>query len=65
MRSTVEFSVVGDTVEEVVNLATGRWRTIIGDIDADLPNDTELHMRGENEKMSALFTFRAKIEGKK
>jgi hypothetical protein len=65
MRSTVEFSVVGDTVEDVLKLATGRWRTIIGDIDADLPSDTELHMRGDSEKMTALFTIRAKIEGKK
>jgi hypothetical protein len=65
MRSTVEFSVVGDTIEDVLRLATGRWRTITGDIDADLPSDTELHMRGENEKMTALFTIRAKIEGKK
>lgn len=66
MRSTVQFTVTGKNVKEIVSNATTRWKKYINDDSADLPYDTELQVSDVDgtleSDMVAKVTIRAKME---
>lgn len=66
MRSSIEFSVTGDTVDDILDSAAAKWRSFMDDADIELPNDAELHVveetTGSSSKLTATIIIRTKIE---
>lgn len=66
MRSSIEFSIAGDTIDDILNSAAAKWRSFMDDADAELPTDAELHVVEEtvnsSSTITATITIRTKIE---
>jgi hypothetical protein len=64
MRGTIEFYAVGSSMNEVMLEATAKWKKLVGDDEAALPNDSEIHIKEskEDKLLTALVTVRTKID---
>jgi len=65
MRSSIEFYVSGETVSEVRRKALTEWKRINDDVDAKLPQATEVRMVSSNENdknYMAYVVIKTKIE---
>jgi len=64
MRATVEFTVAGWTIKEVISNARKIWKDINEDVDAELPSDAEVHLSDDDASVGyrAKFFIRTKVE---
>lgn len=62
MRVSIQFEVLGDSIDEVVENATSEWQKISGD-DSQLPHDAEITIEKQprGECKASVF-IRTKVE---
>lgn len=61
MRATVEFTILGDSFQELRELAEARWKKLANDTEATLPISAEMNIVEEGSTLEAKVTVRTKV----